>query len=157
MASRLDTALLAALTRRWDEAAITSYTQEIGKRQDIIPAYVTEAFQQIDMKATGLLTHVSMMIAGLGICIPILAKSHFQEMILMGEIAVYLLIALGCIRCLSLFEHKVVGDGAAIATTLNHELILRHELYRVCNRVSIVFTLIVFFGLPVLVFWLPDR
>ena len=54
-------------------------------------------FASIDAKATGLLTHTSMMIAGLGLIAPLVADSDLEVGIVVSEIAVYLLIALGCL------------------------------------------------------------
>jgi hypothetical protein len=40
---------------------------------------------------------------------------------------------------------------------VHHELILRRELYSLCIRASIVFTILVFLLLPVLYVWKPSR
>ena len=39
---------------------------------------------------------------------------------------------------------------------IRRELVIRHELYRVCNRVSIIFTMLVFISLPIMLWWKPD-
>jgi hypothetical protein len=115
-------------------------------------AEATHTFASIDAKATGLLTHTSMMIAGLGLIAPLVADSHFEVGIVVAEIAVYLLIALGCLRCLSVFRaHEFDGDD--VQAIIHRELIIRAELYSLCIRVAIVFTIVVFVMLPFLYFW----
>lgn len=118
---------------------------------------ITTAFQTIDAKAAGVLTHVSMMIAGLGLCVPFLAQHWIEEGIIIAEILVYLLIAVGCLRCLSLFwtiQH--IDNPDALERDMRHELVLRHELCRLCIRTSIVFTIIVLLSLPLLWWWNPN-
>ena len=116
-----------------------------------------EAFQTIDAKATGLLTHVSMMIAGLGICAPLLAQHPVEEAIIIIEISVYLLIAVGCLRCLSVVRSvNTAGDAAATKHHSAANWSIRHELYRWCNRLSIIFTMLVFLSLPIMLWWKPD-
>ena len=69
------------------------------------------AFPAIDAKATGLLTHVSMMIAGLGLVAPLVASSDLELGVIIVEMAVYLLIAIGSLRCLSVFAgNEMLGD-----------------------------------------------
>ena len=95
----------------------------------------TAAFQTIDAKASGLLTHVSMMIAGLGICMPLLAQHRFEEAVIIAEMSVYLLIAVGCLRCLSVVRSLPLhGSGIDVRQTIQRELVIRHELYRLCNQ-----------------------
>lgn len=150
-------ALFATLTRDWDEATIDVYSKSIEDHESDVPATVTAAFQTIDAKTSGLLTHVSMMIAGLGICAPMLAQHPYEEAIIIFEICVYLLIAVGCLRCLSVV--RSVHYGASPENKQHHirrELLIRHELYRLCNRVSIVFTIFVFMSLPAMLWWRPD-
>ena len=62
--------------------------------------------RSIDAKATGLLTHVSMMIAGLGLVAPLVAQSDIELGMIIVEMAVYLLLAVGCLRCLSVFAGR---------------------------------------------------
>lgn len=148
--------LFSLFTRNWDGAAIDTYSRSLEHRETDTPAAISNAFETIDSKTAGLLTHVSMMIAGLGICAPFLAQHLYEEMIIVAEIAVYLLIALGCLRCLSTLRSvKQTKDRATFKRHIQRELIVRHELYSLCNRVSIVFTFVVFLSLPVLLFWRP--
>ncbi|MFZ5691325.1 MAG: hypothetical protein ACOY5F_08715 [Pseudomonadota bacterium] len=151
----LDT-LYATLTRRWDSKTVESFASALSNQDPAETAGMSAAFQAIDSKATGLLTHVSMMIAGLGICLPMLGRHWTTEIIIIGEIAVYLLIAVGCLRCLSvmrsLYQH---ASGADTRVIMRRELIVRHELYRLCNKISIYFTILVFFSLPLLLWIRP--
>ncbi len=147
-------ALYSALTRKWDAKTIDSFALALENHDAKETDRTTAAFQTIDTKATGLLTHVSMMIAGLGICAPLVAQHRVEEAIIIFEISVYLLIAVGCLRCLSVVRslrtHRPDGD---VKQGVQRELVVRHELYRVCNKASIYFTMIVFLSLPIMLWW----
>jgi len=115
-------------------------------------------FASIDAKATGLLTHTSMMIAGLGLIAPLVADNDIEIGIVVLEMAIYLLIALGCLRCLSVFHvHEFDAADNRIQDVIHRELIIRSELYSLCIRIAIVFTIVVFVLLPVLYFWTPEK
>jgi hypothetical protein len=152
--SPLDRAFFALVTRGWDAHKITSYESTLRKRDKEMSAEATHTFASIDAKATGLLTHTSMMIAGLGLIAPLVADNHFEVGIIVAEIAVYLLIALGCLRCLSVFRAHEFDDAAdRVQAIIHHELIIRAELYSLCIRIAIMFTIVVFAMLPLLYFW----
>jgi hypothetical protein len=156
MKTPLDTALFALLTRNWSKERIKAYPREIETRAKVTDGPAAAAFQMIDAKATGILTHVSMMIAGLGISAPLVAQHPYEEALIVGEICVYLVIAVGCLRCLSVLAHvDLHGGGANAQLRVGRELILRQELYRLCNRFSIYFTFVVFVSLIVLLMWTP--
>ena len=147
-------ALYSALTRKWDAKTVDSFARALENRDAAQTDGTTAAFQTIDAKATGLLTHVSMMIAGLAICAPLVAQHRLEEAIIIFEISIYLLIAVGCLRCLSVVRslrtHNLKGD---VKQSVQRELIIRHELYRVCNKFTIYFTILVFISLPVMLWW----
>ncbi len=110
-------ALVATLTNKWDAKTVESFARSLENRDAAETDATTAAFQTLDTKAYGLLTHVSMMIAGLGICAPLLAQHRIEEMVIVGEIVVYLIIAIGCLRCLSVVRtladvEKMVAAGA---------------------------------------------
>ena len=154
MARWLDRALLAALTRNWDKNTVRNYSDRVRKHEESIPPAIAKTFQIIDVKAAGLLTHVSMMIAGLGLLVPLVATRPVEEAIIVFEIAVYLLLAVGCLRCLSVFHpQELSASKAELKARTNGELMLRRELYGFCIRVAIVFTVLVLATLPVLYVW----
>jgi hypothetical protein len=147
-------ALIAALTNKWDAATVESFARSLENRDaDEINA-TTAAFQTLDGKASGLLTHVSMMIAGLGICAPLLAQHRIEEIAIVGEIVVYLVIAIGCLRCLSVVRTLAdTSPGGPAKLRLQRELIIKHELYRLCNQATIYFTIVVFISFPIMLIW----
>src|SRR5262249_46259930 len=152
--SPLDRAFFALVTRGWDAGRINNYEESLRRRDTAMSGEATHTFASIDAKATGLLTHTSMMIAGLGLIAPLVADSHFEVGIVIAEIAVYLLIALGCLRCLSVFRaHEFDDANDQVQAVIHRELIIRAELYSLCIRVAIVFTIVVFVMLPLLYFW----
>ena len=138
-----------------DDDKIESYGKLI-ERAESGSSSMTAAFQTIDNKASGVLTHVSMMIAGLGLCVPFLAQHFIEEGIIIAEIMVYLLIAVGCLRCLSLFRtFQHIDNPDELERDMRNELVLRHELCRLCIRTSIAFTVVVLISLPMLWWWNP--
>jgi hypothetical protein len=151
--SPLDRAFFALVTHGWDAHKIASYESTLRKRDKEMSAEASRTFASIDAKATGLLTHTSMMIAGLGLIAPLVADNHFEVGIVVAEIAIYLLIALGCLRCLSVFRAHEFDFDDHVHTVIHRELIIRAELYSLCIRVAIVFTIVVFVMLPLLYFW----
>ena len=149
----LDRMIYALVTRGLDSAAIKGYAKAVENQQALASA---PAFQTIDTKATGTLTHVSMMIAGLGICAPLLAQHPLEEAVIIAQIAVYLIIAVGCLRCLSVVRSlRERSAGDAVKQHVQRELIIRHEIYRICNMATIYFTVIVFITLPLMLWWKP--
>jgi hypothetical protein len=149
----IDRMIYSLVTRRLDGAAIAGYAEAVERQEAFASA---QAFQTIDAKATGLLTHVSMMIAGLGLVAPLVANSDIELGIIIVEMAAYLLIAVGCLRCLSVFAgHEITG--ADLEQRLVRELLIRRELLALCNRASIILTIIVFVLLPIQFLWNPGK
>ena len=154
MAWWFDRPLLNTLTRSWDESAINNYSERVRRHEEAISAPIAARFQIIDAKSTGLLTHASMMIAGLGLIAPLVADHNFEEAVIIFEMAVYLLIAVGCLRCLSVFNaQELTNDTTELPDRIGRELLLRRELYGPCSRVAIIFTILVLVTLPALYFW----
>jgi hypothetical protein len=149
-----DRPLLSALTRSWDDTAIKNYPERIRRHEESIPPPIAAAMQNIDAKATGLLTHVSMMIAGLGLVAPLIADHRVEEAIIIFEMAVYLLLAVGCLRCLNVFNpHQISGEMSGLDAALGGELLLRRELYAFCVRAAIIVTIAIVVTLPVMYLW----
>ena len=148
--------VFAFVTRGWRPENIAAYRGRMRSYMVDLPAEIIESFKLVDVKATGLLTHVSLMIAGLGLVAPLVATHELEVGVMVMEIGVYLLIAVGCLRCLSVFHFKEFnGSPDQLLTLAEHELILRRELYSLCIRASIFFTILVFLTLPALYFWKP--
>jgi hypothetical protein len=148
----LDRYLYARFTRGWPAARIEGYVAalRVDDETSPIPNVVGRTFQIIDGKASALLNHTSMMVAALGVSATVVAQSRTEQAIIIGEISVYLIIAILCLRCLSLFHETPETDGAGLAEAIRRELILRRGLYALCNRATIYLTIIVLFSLPLL-------
>ena len=129
--SPLDRAFFALVTRGWDASRIKNYEESLRRRDGAMSGEAERTFASIDAKATGLLTHTSMMIAGLGLIAPLVADS---------------------------FQAFEVNDaGERIRELIHRELIIRSELYRLCIRSAIVFTIVVVAVLPILFFYSPGK
>ena len=154
--SLLDRFFFAIATKGWSEQRIASYPSQLQHYSAALTPELLGALQLIDTKVAGLLTHVSLMIAGLGLIAPLVATSELEIGIVIAEIGVYLIIAIGCLRCLSLFSisdfNEQTDQGRHIIV---HEMIVRRELYSLCVRAATAFTVVVFLLLPVLYLWKP--
>lgn len=156
--SALDRAVFNIVTRGWGPDKVTGYAEAVRQHNRTLSSDIQDEFQIIDAKATGLLTHVSMMIAGLGLLSPLVASSRFEEAVIIGAISVCLLIAIGCLRCLSVFRaHELAEAGDDCNAIIHREWIIRRELYSLCIRTATVFTIALFLVLPVLYFWAPGK
>src|SRR6516162_5168240 len=149
--SPLDRAVFALITRGWDAGRIKNYEESSRRRGTAMSVEASRTLSSIDAKATGLLTHTSMMIAGLGPIAPLVADNEIEDGIVIAEIAIYLLIALGWLRCLSVFHVNEFSQGSdSIHQIIHRELIIRSELYSICIRGAIISTIVVFALLPLL-------
>ena len=145
----LDRFLYRIMTRGWPKERVQTYTEQLAVDGDgtLGPFPISRSFQILDSKAGGLLTHTSMMIAALGVSAPVVAENHFEHGVIVIEIMMYLLIALGCLRCLSMFHRDIARPLQELALV---ELIIRRELYKWCNFAAIALTTLVFVSLPLL-------
>jgi hypothetical protein len=156
--SALDRMFFSIVTLGWAEERVSDYIGQVTRYEASLPDNANEAFRLIDAKAAGLLQHVSLMIAGLGLVAPLVAESRVELGIVVAEIGVYLLLSIGCLRCLAIFNSRDLrGNGSNRDELLRHELIIRHELYALCNRAAIVFTILVFAILPVMFLYRPGQ
>jgi hypothetical protein len=160
MIQAMDRLLYSAVTRGWPHPRIENYigVLKVDDAGSALPNVVSRTFQLIDTKASGLLTHTSMMIAALGVAGHLVADSYLENGVIVVEIMLYLLVAIACLRCMAIFnEHSIAHDPAMVSNAVRDELILRRELYIVCNRATIALTVLIFFSLPILYLYTPAR
>ena len=152
----VDRLLYRVVTHELRNEHIERYVRHLAVDHDetSVPNVIGRGFQTIDNKAGGLLTHTSMMIAALGISAPVIANDYFEQGVIVVEIMLYLMVALGCLRCLSMFQDDLEKPAKEAA---RDELILRHKLFRLCNRAAISLTLLVLLSLPLLYLYVPAR
>ena len=152
----LDGFLYRTMTRGWPQDRIDRYSDHLAVDGDgtLGPYPISQSFQILDNKAGGLLTHTSMMIAALGVSAPVVADNHFEQGVIVIEIMMYLLVALGCLRCLSMFHRDADRPLQDLALT---ELIIRRELFKWCNFGAILLTVLVFISLPLLYLYVPSK
>jgi hypothetical protein len=156
--SALDRMFFSIVTLGWAKERVSDYIAQVTRYEASLPDKTNEAFRLIDAKATGLLQHVSLMIAGLGLIAPLVADSRLELGVVMTEIGVYLLLSIGCLRCLAIFNSRDLrSDGSNRDEVIRHEMIIRHELYALCNRVAILFTILVFAILPLMFLYRPGH
>jgi hypothetical protein len=156
--SALDRMFFSIVTLGWAKERVADYLGQVARYEASLPNNANEAFRLIDAKAAGLLQHVSLMIAGLGLVAPLVAESRVELGVVVAEIAVYLLLSIGCLRCLAIFNSRDLrGGGSNNDELIRHELIIRQELYALCNRAAIIFTILVFAMLPLMFLYRPDQ
>jgi hypothetical protein len=158
MISAMDRLLFGAVTYGWPAPRIANYIEvlKVDDPESALPSVISRTFQLIDTKASGLLTHTSMMIAALGVAGHLVADSHLENGVIVAEIMLYLLVAIACLRCMAIFnEHSIAHDPALISNAVRDELILRRELYNSCNRATIFLTMLIFVSLPLLYLYVP--
>ena len=156
--SALDRLFFRIVTFGWAKERVADYIGQVTRYEASLPNNANEAFRLIDAKATGLLQHVSLMIAGLGLVAPLVAESRLELGVVVAEIAVYLLLSIGCLRCLAIFNSRDLrSDGSDRDEVIRHEMIIRHELYALCNRAAIIFTILVFAVLPLMFLYRPGH
>jgi hypothetical protein len=150
----MDRALYRAVTRDLRREHVEKYVKHLAvdDEETVVPNVIGRGLQIIDTKASGLLTHTSMMIAALGVSAPVVANDYFEQGVIVVEIMLYLTVALGCLRCLSMFQNDLESPSPDEA---RDELILRHELFKLCNRAAISLTFLVLISLPLLYLYVP--
>ncbi|KAA5601849.1 hypothetical protein [Blastochloris sulfoviridis] len=147
----LDDQLKSLLLRGWDEEALQRFLRNIRRSHaaSTDQGAIRQAVDQIDVQATGILTHVSMMIAALGVTAASDITSEFQETVLYVTIVCYLFVAIVCLRCIRppSVEHGDYEEDDYINELLL-ELVYERELNRRANSAAIALTLFVFLYLP---------
>lgn len=147
----VDDFLFANLTRNWSKERIEKYTQRLkGSDDELLPEAAHRAFENLDAKSASLLTHVSMMVAAIGITATLVAETKLEQGFMIVQIMIYLFVAVVCLRCSSLF--RGLTEDSLPAEELGRELILRRELYSRSNTISIYLTVAVLLTLPILVY-----
>ncbi len=150
--------LYDVITRGWPRARVENYIEvmKVDDPESALPGVISRTFELIDTKASGLLTHTSMMIAALGVSGRLVADSYLEDGVIVAEIMLYLLVAVACLRCMAIFnEHSVAHAPSMVSDAVRDELILRRELYIRCNRAAIFLTALIFVSLPILYFYVP--
>jgi uncharacterized membrane protein len=152
----VDRVLFRAITADLPVEHVDRYVKHLAVDDDetSVPNVIGRSFHIIDNKASALLTHTSMMIAALGISARVVADDYFEQGVIVVEIMLYLLVALGCLRCLSMFQDDLDHPNKDAA---RDELIFRHKLLRLCNRATIMMTAVVLVSLPLLFFYVPQK
>ncbi|HTZ02172.1 MAG TPA: hypothetical protein VMC05_07540 [Xanthobacteraceae bacterium] len=150
----IDRTLYRFITRDLPREHVDRYVKHlaVADEETVVPNVIGRGLQIIDNKASGLLTHTSMMIAALGVSAPVVANDYFEQGVIVVEIMLYLLVALGCLRCLSMFQNDLDSPQRDAA---RDEMILRHELFKLCNRAAIGLTMLVLVSLPLLYLYVP--
>jgi hypothetical protein len=157
MRHKIDQMLYATFTRGWEKRLVDNYLGALKRRETQTPPYISEILHRIDGKGPALVTYVAMMIAGLGICAPLVAKHPYEEAIVIVQISAFLLIAIGCLRCISVFNRpSLSANPKESLRALERELVIRQEIYTLCHRAAIFFTVTAFLSMPFMLLWSPE-
>ena len=153
-ASRIDEYFREKFTRPWTPEMRRHYLENLSFTRDETSEHraALRNLDQLDTKASGTLTHISMMIAALGVTARADIIDHESErFILYATMCVYLILSVFCLRCMNGFAIDLAaGPRERFLEHLTDELIYRKELYSHANRATtlltaVVFLLIIFF------------
>ncbi|MBV8427640.1 MAG: hypothetical protein JOZ88_10400 [Hyphomicrobiales bacterium] len=132
------------LTKDWTEGRRRRFIANlcIAGDEPSEPRAVQRALDQMDTKASGTLTHISMMIAAMGVtAISEIVDHDSERFICYLTIGLYLILAVMCLRCMSVVEATLfVGDKKHLISHLEDDLIYRRELYATVNSMTAVLT-----------------
>ena len=131
------------LTKDWTEARRREYIASLCVASDepSEPKAVQRALDQMDTKASGTLTHISMMIAAMGVtAISEIVDHDSERFICYLTIGLYLILAVMCLRCMSVAEARLFVDKRSLILHLEDDLIYRRELYATVNSMTAVLT-----------------
>ena len=135
-------------TRRWTPEMRRHYLENLSFTRDETSEHraALRNLDQLDTKASGTLTHISMMIAALGVTARADIIDHESErFIIYATMCVYLALSILCLRCMNGFAAELAaGPREGFLAHLTDELIYRKELYARANRATTMLTAIVF-------------
>jgi hypothetical protein len=147
-AKRVDLYFREKLTRRWTPAMRRHYLENLSFTRDETSEHraALRNLDQLDTKASGTLTHISMMIAALGVTARAEIINHESErFIVYLTMSIYLILSVLCLRCMTGFAvESIAGPRAPFLEHLTDELIYRKELYGRANAATTILTAIVF-------------
>ncbi|SDR37157.1 hypothetical protein SAMN05444161_3301 [Rhizobiales bacterium GAS191] len=140
----IDAIVRRHLTKDWTEAGRRQFVANLCVVADETSERraVQRALDQMDTKASGTLTHISMMIAAMGVtAISEIVDHDSERFICYLTIGIYLVLAMLCLRCMSVAEIDLAaGNGELLLTRLEDDLIYRRELYSAVNSITTVLT-----------------
>lgn len=135
------------------DAVVTRYFDRIADADPSrTPMRIAEdEATSIDAKASALLTHVSMMVAASGVLLPLIASSDFERLVLLLEIACYLLIAILCLRVIA-HPHSIdpADPPVNLLVEQQREVYFCRALFGHANLAAMVLTLVFFMTIPAL-------
>jgi hypothetical protein len=108
----------------------------------------------IDAKASAVLTHVSVMVATAGILMSYVAQSALERTIMVSELALYLLIAVLCIRCI-MHPPNWQADLShpEVLREINGEVLYLRRLVYFCSAFTVTVTMILMVTVPILAYF----
>jgi hypothetical protein len=140
----IDAIVRRHLTKDWTEAGRRQFVANLCVVADETSERraVQRALDQMDTKASGTLTHISMMIAAMGVtAISEIVDHDSERFICYLTIGIYLVLAVACLRCMSVADYDLaVGDGDRLLAHLEDDLIYRRELYSTINSATTLLT-----------------
>ena len=132
------------LTKHWAETERRQFIANLCLALDETSERkaVQRALDQMDAKASGTLTHISMMIAAMGVtAISQIVDHDSERFVCYVTIGFYLILAVACLRCMSVADYELsVGDANRLIAHLEDDLIYRRTLYSTINSATTLLT-----------------
>lgn len=112
-----------------------SKEHDVNNRQAIF-----KYMDDIDSKSSALLAHVSMIIAAVSVMLAAFDQSFFKYLLLL-ELAIYIVVAIGLLRCVSILRPRSFEEGDYLEIILQ-EAASRLVVYERSRKIAIVATFI---------------
>jgi hypothetical protein len=132
------------LTRSWTEPMRHQYLANLRfmRGEESEQRALRAALDQMDTKASGTLTHISMMIAAMGVtAISEIVDHDSERFVCYLTIGLYLILAVMCLRCMTVIGVGVMtGNPDQLLDNLLRESIYRRELYTLANSATTLLT-----------------
>jgi len=116
----------------------------------------------IDTKTGPLLSHVSLMIAALAVLLSSTKLSLWKQIFFMSEIAVYLIVAICCLRCIALSKigtaveaYSLLKDDGSMSREVIEEAVIKIHVFAFANALALYVTLLLLLTTPLVLVLLP--
>lgn len=111
------------------------------------PDAVFKYMDDLDNKCSALLTHVSMLIAAMGVMMAIYDDPYSRTFLLI-EIAIYVFVAAGLLRCVRILHPRNISISTYLFD-IRDEVIRRYAVYQRARLMTIIATIVLFIAIVI--------
>ena len=132
------------LSKREITEEIRLFRQQEKEHGTRLKKMILRFMDDVDTKSAAILAHVSMMIVVLSISVEALNMVQPFSSIVALEISIYVIAALGLLRCLSILSPKTMPIGKSYRHRSIIETAIRRVIYWRCRKITIIVTMAYF-------------